>query len=531
MATTATPHCGVLSSKLYLQSGQFTSTIKTSISVVGVDAFPEGLDWDGTNTPWTGNQAGKMYLTSGQFTSTIKTSQSVSSDRRGISWDGTNTPYTGRSKIYIHSGQFTSTIKDSTATTSAADVSASDANIPYSEDSDKLVLLSGIVTSTVKDSVSITAIDTDPRGCSWDGTNTPWAGSQANKLYLQSGQFTSTLKTSYATGIFPGGISTDDVNSRLGLPTSIYMNGRMARFALGKPTDVSAQASDFVTDTYNTGNGVIYSALTADQKTDWGVSVWYNLMEASGTGTDSHASKTLTDNNTVTVADGPAVATPPDAEADGNPITEWGSKEGDAYKELQSTAAKRPVMRLTSNGINSEPVIELDGTAALLTMTSLPITATEDTVSCVIKTGTSVVGGGDQVFFSSSDEGGTTDSIEFGHDNSGKLYVEHDSAGANRVTGDTVLSNSTVYLVTISTNGSAWTITLDGEDESLTVTTGLNTGDWFNDLIDPENTAIGGFKSTTEESQFEGKIAEIVAYPNTYQDDIENYLTSRYGVS
>lgn len=50
--------------------------------------------------------------------------------------------------------------------------------------------------------------------------DTPWSGAISDKLYLQSGQFTSTLKTSQSvTGIdtTPTGIETNDVDSRLGV--------------------------------------------------------------------------------------------------------------------------------------------------------------------------------------------------------------------------------------------------------------------------------------------------------------------------
>lgn len=77
MATTATPWTGTGDDKLYLQSGQFNSTLKTSLSVGAVDTVPEGISWDGTNTPWVGSTDDKLYLTSGNFTSTIKTSLSV----------------------------------------------------------------------------------------------------------------------------------------------------------------------------------------------------------------------------------------------------------------------------------------------------------------------------------------------------------------------------------------------------------------------------------------------------------------------
>ena len=104
--------------KLYLQSGQFTSTLKTSEYIGSVDLTPFGISWDGTNTPWCGSSADKLYLQSGQFTSTLKTSESVGSIETalsGISWDGTNTPWCGYDgdKLYLQSGQFTSTVKTS----------------------------------------------------------------------------------------------------------------------------------------------------------------------------------------------------------------------------------------------------------------------------------------------------------------------------------------------------------------------------------------------------------------------------------
>lgn len=69
-----TPWCGYSDDKLYLQSGQFTSTVKTSEYVGGVDALPAGISYDGANTPWCGATDDKLYLQSGQFTSTIKDS-------------------------------------------------------------------------------------------------------------------------------------------------------------------------------------------------------------------------------------------------------------------------------------------------------------------------------------------------------------------------------------------------------------------------------------------------------------------------
>lgn len=49
--------------------------------------------------------------------------------------------------------------------------------------------------------------------------NTPWVGDTDDKLYLQSGQFSATMKTSRAVGTIdtlPRDIETSDVTARLG---------------------------------------------------------------------------------------------------------------------------------------------------------------------------------------------------------------------------------------------------------------------------------------------------------------------------
>jgi hypothetical protein len=226
MATTATPWIGSfgVTDKLYLQSGQFTSTIKDSESTGAIEATGNGISWDGTNTPWCGNTDDKLYLQSGQFTSTLKTSQGVISQSTyiaGITYDGNDTPWCAgiTQKLYLTSGQFTSTIKTSQGLSSTADdISADETNTPWLGSADKLYLQSGRFTSTIKTSEDISSIDTEPTGISWDGTNTPWSGKNDIKLYLQSGQFSSTIKTSQTlSGVnYPESISTDDFGSRIG---------------------------------------------------------------------------------------------------------------------------------------------------------------------------------------------------------------------------------------------------------------------------------------------------------------------------
>jgi len=223
-----TPWCGSVDDKLYLQSGQFTSTLITSQYVGGIDNVPTGITWDGTNTFWSGFGDKKLYYQSGQFSSTLKTSEDISSVdslSTDISFDGTDTPWSGQTdkKLYLQSGQFTSTIKTSYYVGSIRDapsgISYDGTNTPwcgYTEG--KLFLQSGQFTSTIKTSYDVNSIDTFPSSISYDGINTPWCGWGGDKLYLQSEQFTSTIKTSHYIQTIDNaiqGVGTNQIFNRL----------------------------------------------------------------------------------------------------------------------------------------------------------------------------------------------------------------------------------------------------------------------------------------------------------------------------
>jgi len=258
MATTATPWTGANEYKLYLQSGQFTSTLKTSEYIGATDTSPQGVSWDGVDTPWIGLNDNKLYLQSGQFTSTLKTSQYIGDIDLlplGVTWDGVNTPWVGAAKLYLQSGQFTSTLKTSFYVggleTAVRDISYDGADTPWTGTfDDKLYLQSGQFTSTLKTSEDINGVDDEPTGISWDGVNTPWCGN-GDKLYLQSGQFTSTLKTSRdVSGIDPyvSGVCTDDYDARVG----------------GAPAEYFPEASDAITINDTAGFDAEYVVTASD---------------------------------------------------------------------------------------------------------------------------------------------------------------------------------------------------------------------------------------------------------------------------
>jgi len=251
--------CGKQADKpsLFLQSGQFSSTIKTSIDISAVDTTPQGIGWDDVDTTWGGVEADKLYRNSGQFTSTIKDSESVvalESDLFGVSTDNLNTPYTGRGndKLRLQSGKFTSTLKTSldvnAINISPQGISFDATNTPWcggGGGETKLFLQSGQFTSTLKTSTADLGGDTT-NGVSYDGTNTPWiANGTPEKMFLTSGQFTSTIKTSLdisAVDNLPTGIDHGDFAARVPPPPSGDLVFKYHRLAAGgqpaHPTDL-----------------------------------------------------------------------------------------------------------------------------------------------------------------------------------------------------------------------------------------------------------------------------------------------------
>jgi hypothetical protein len=219
---------GRTAGKIYYTSGEFSSTLKDSQSILGYSTAQTGVSWDGTNTPWCESSSDKYFLMSGLITSTLKTSQASPHAGAGapsaISFDGTNTPTADEAldKLVLISGQFTSTIKTSIGSaTTAQGVSYDGKDTPWCQIF-KLMWNSGQFSSTVKSSWDAGALDT--RGMSWNGTNTPWAWNGGDKLMMQSGKHTSTLKQSLSVGgvdTQPYDIDTDDYTARV--PSSTFV--------------------------------------------------------------------------------------------------------------------------------------------------------------------------------------------------------------------------------------------------------------------------------------------------------------------
>jgi len=205
-------------SKLYLYLGQVSATIITSHDP-GFSGVIQGHSLDGLSTFLTETDFGagtrKLMRLSGQFTSTVQSSLDVTSGSTQLSdvcWAGASTYWLNRSPVVRmdfveQSGKFTSTVKQSVRNTTYI------TNGLTIGDGDTLTMLeiaalnwvdfyrfSGQFTTTLKSTFRNTGNVEEQGYLTYDGSNTlagmlEFPGS-VNTIVVYSGAFTSTVKAS-----------------------------------------------------------------------------------------------------------------------------------------------------------------------------------------------------------------------------------------------------------------------------------------------------------------------------------------------
>lgn len=221
MAVNDIPWTGRGDAKMYMQSGNVTTTMKTSLATSSWDTFPWGIEADADgNMTLNGREADKFYLMSGAFSSTIKDSISTAAQTGsplGPSEDGVNTTLIYATVLCLYSGKITTTVKTSLDITSV-DGSVNGCStfgtttLVAATQFAKRYWLSGQFTTTIKDSSA--NIDGGEQAICHDGTDTNGIGSTANIIYVASGLFTTTVKSSISIAAIdttPNGVSTNNV--------------------------------------------------------------------------------------------------------------------------------------------------------------------------------------------------------------------------------------------------------------------------------------------------------------------------------
>lgn len=200
--------------KLRYNSGEFTSTVRSSIIMSGTN-YPEGIS--GTDTNTVAHTATRLWLYSGQITSTIKTSISHTSLMEcsvipALDYIANRSVV---NKWFWYSGLFSTTIRTSQAAWAWGTGISSDENgntFYCNSNSDTLYQYSGMFTSTLKTYLNIISKESSVQSISTNNTDTIFCGNIADRLYRLSGIITSTVKSSLPSqSINPHGIESDKI--------------------------------------------------------------------------------------------------------------------------------------------------------------------------------------------------------------------------------------------------------------------------------------------------------------------------------
>jgi len=205
----------------------------------------------------------------------------------------------------------------------------------------------------------------------------------------------------------------------------------------------------------------------------------------------------------------------------------------------QATLEKKPLLKLTTNGINGRAAVLFDGSNDILVRTVANWLSDDSAGSVFVVVRLDTITDY-MCALGSADEGTTNYYMMFNpyyaNDAAGKplRVMQRNADTGDFIRGSDILAVDVAYVASIKSSGTAYTIRMNGVDRTLTAVSGSSTGDWFADTANRDNLSVGGVKRSAEAYFMNGLIAEIIVYGDDLTGDdltnVETYLTDRYGV-
>lgn len=202
----------------------------------------------------------------------------------------------------------------------------------------------------------------------------------------------------------------------------------------------------------------------------------------------------------------------------------------------QATPANTPRLYCDGNGIGGKHVIHADG-GDVLKSTSL-LSGSSGAVVMVFRY--TAAQNNFATLFCSSDEGTNTSKWRFVTQYTTPVAAvtqqnANDTTDGIRGT-TTTLRQDVPYLVIVSSNGSAYSMRVNGVAQTMTVANGANNGDWWDDTTLRDNTTLFSMIGMSQLTQWVGDLAELIVYKNVTLSDgnitsLESYLASEYGIA
>jgi hypothetical protein len=216
--------------------------------------------------------------------------------------------------------------------------------------------------------------------------------------------------------------------------------------------------------------------------------------------------------------------------SNGDTIASWTCKAtGSVF--AQETAAFRPVYR--ASGIGGSGAIELDGVDDFLELSSAILGGDSGAVFYVAAFDAGAAGCS---LLSQADAASEDNHLSFGINSGSSIFLDSKDAGTRHyVLGGSSVDDGTARVVACVSNGTSWSLFVNNVELSpLTVGTS-NSGKWFGDISLCDALTVGRKSSSSPAGNFDGKVAEIIAYEGTVSEDERSRLSKRlaaqYGIA
>lgn len=219
--------------------------------------------------------------------------------------------------------------------------------------------------------------------------------------------------------------------------------------------------------------------------------------------------------------------------SDGDPVTTWEDSHTSNNDFTQATAAKKPTYQ--TNEINGLAVVRFDGTDDILTAANF-LSATAGTVFAVVRLTSAITY--DKYIIGSADEAGAgssywglspADAAGFPFS---KIQTRISGGTANVIDGSTTISAAAVYLMMWRSTDTAYTLRVDGNEETVTARSGADNGVWLGDVPGRDNFTLGALKWNAEYGYLKGDLGELVMYDTALSagniSSVETYLNGRW---
>lgn len=215
--------------------------------------------------------------------------------------------------------------------------------------------------------------------------------------------------------------------------------------------------------------------------------------------------------------------------ADTDPVASWVGRIN-GVTVAQGTSGNRPAFDI--DGVGGCPSVAFDGTTDFLRHVGTLSTSLSGCVIAVI----SGAAASAQEVWASGDEASTTRYVEGQLSSTPRAVISQRNNDTNDVvTATTTTISSAAHIVEWASSGTAYSLRVDNAVQSLTVSGGSNTGDWFGDTSARDNFTIGALVRTTTILYFGGRVAYLGVFDAPLADgdrgDLYAWLGAHYGIA